>query len=114
MTATPSVPGALNITPVGNEIIGLAGAGPQGQQATVAQIAAGGSARQGTFVANGATPVVVANANVTANSVIVITVNGVAVSQGAQPTVTAKAAGVSFTVTATAGDTSTYNYIIFD
>lgn len=113
MSGVPSVPGAQNIVPVGNEIVAVAGVGPQNQQCTVAQIAGGGSARSGTFVANGATPVVVPNVNVTANSVVVFAVNA-AVSQGAAPTVTAKSAGVSFTVIGTAGDDSTYNYTILN
>jgi hypothetical protein len=112
MVATPAVPGALNVTPVGNEIVALAGAGPTWQQCTVAQIAGGGSAWQGTFVLNGSTAVVVPNVNVDANSVVLISLNTLGGTQGAAPTVTAKAAGVSFTVVGTAGDTSTYNYVI--
>jgi hypothetical protein len=112
MTATPSAPGTQNAAPlVGNEIVDIINGGPVRARATVAQVATGGSQQSGTFVANGATPVVVANANVTANSQILITVNA-ASSQGAQPTVTAKTPGVSFTVVGTAGDVSTYNYTV--
>lgn len=110
---TPSAPGTLSAAPlVGNELVDVITGGPQRATATVAEIAAGGSQQSGTFVANGATGVVVNNANVTANSVILFTLKTLGGTQGAQPTVTGKTAGVSFTVACTALDTSTYNYII--
>jgi hypothetical protein len=110
MTATPSVPGTLMVDPVGNEIVEIGGVGPQSQQCTVNQIASGGTANAGTFTANGATGVVVANANVTANTIVLIGINTIGGSQGAQPTVTTLTPGVSFTVVGTSGDTSKYNY----
>jgi hypothetical protein len=68
----------------------------------------------GTFTANGTTGVVVANANVTANSVIIWAFNGT----GGPPTtslyISAISAGVSFTIKNTAADTSHYNYIILN
>lgn len=69
----------------------------------------------GTFTANGATPVVVANVNVTANSVIAIglkTVGGT-VSPTA-PNVQTVTAGTGFTIAGVASDTSTYNYTIIN
>jgi hypothetical protein len=67
----------------------------------------------GTFVANGATPVVVANTNITANSVVVFglrTVGGTVSPNG--PAMVTVTAGTGFNAAATAGDTSTYNYLI--
>lgn len=69
---------------------------------------------QGTFVANGATPVTVADAAITANSAILIALKTVGGTVGAQPTVETKTAGTGFTVAATASDTSTYTYIVFN
>lgn len=68
--------------------------------------------REGTFVCNGATPVVVSNGNATANDVIAATLKSIGGSQGAQPVVTAISAATSFTIVCTAGDTSTYNYVM--
>lgn len=67
---------------------------------------------QGTFVCNGATPVVVANANLTANSQVLITLKTIGGTVGAVPAVTAVTAGTGFSTTGTASDTSTYNYLI--
>lgn len=68
----------------------------------------------GTFTINGATPVVVSNTNITANSSItwgLKTLGGTAapVFESA-----AQVAGTSFTVNSTAGNTSVYNYVIFN
>ena len=112
MTAQPIAPGALNVIPVGNELVEMAGVGPTTQQATVAQIAAGGSQQRGTVVMNGATPVVVANANMTANSVVLFGLKTVGGTVGAYPAVQTVTPGTGFTVAGTAGDTSTYNYSI--
>lgn len=67
----------------------------------------------GTFVANGATPVTVANANVTAGSNITITLKtvGGTVSPSV-PYIATITPGTGYTVTGTASDTSTYNYEI--
>ena len=67
--------------------------------------------KRGTFVANGATPVVVAFPGMTLTTVIVPSLNTVGGSQGALPVVTAIVAGTGFSVTCTAGDTSTYNWV---
>lgn len=66
----------------------------------------------GTFTLNGATPVVVANANITANSQIEYTFKTLGGTPGAYPAITAISVGTSFTITGTAGDTSIYNYAI--
>ncbi len=87
--------------------------------ASTITIAAGGRSAptsvSGTFAANGATPVAVSNVNVTANSSIVITLKtvGGTVSPSV-PYIATITAGTGFTVTGTASDTSTYNYLILN
>lgn len=66
----------------------------------------------GTFVLNGATPVVVAAPAVTANSSIIITLKTVGGTVGAQPSLVTITPGTGFHVTGTALDTSTYNYLV--
>lgn len=67
----------------------------------------------GTFIANGATPVTVADANVGANSCIVITLKTVGGTVSViPPTIPTITVGTGFTVAAQALDTSTYNYQI--
>ncbi len=66
----------------------------------------------GTFVANGATPVVVANTAVTADSIIVFTLKTVGGTVGAIPRCVTITPGTGFNVAGTASDTSTYNYRI--
>lgn len=64
-----------------------------------------------TGAANGATPVAVADAAVTANSIITLTINTLGGTvHGAF--VSAKTAGTGFSINSLAGDTSTYNYEI--
>lgn len=70
--------------------------------------------RVGTFVANGASAVTVANANVTANSMIFVSLNTVGGTVGAIPAVKTITAATGFTVAGTASDTSTYNYAIIE
>ena len=65
----------------------------------------------GSFVANGATAVTVADAGVTANSCINITLGTVGGTVGALPAIKTITPGTGFTVAATASDTSTYNYL---
>ena len=65
----------------------------------------------GTFVANGTSPVTVADPNITATSGIIpflVTVGG---TVGAIPVPQTKTAGTGFTVLGTASDTSTYGYL---
>lgn len=67
----------------------------------------------GTFVANGATPVTVANANVTAGSSITVTLKTVGGTVSPSlPYIATITPGTGFTITGTASDTSTYNYEI--
>lgn len=66
----------------------------------------------GTFVVNGVTPVTVANAAVTANSQILITLKTVGGTVGAIPHVATITPGTGFTIIGTASDSSTYNYTI--
>jgi hypothetical protein len=75
---------------------------------TVASIPAGG----GSFIANGVTPVTVADKRVTANSIIVFTLKTVGGTVGAIPAIQTITPGTGFTVAGTASDTSTYNYAI--
>lgn len=66
----------------------------------------------GTFTANGATPVTVANTAVTADSIIVFTLKTVGGTVGAIPRCVTITAGTGFNVNCTASDTSVYNYRI--
>lgn len=66
----------------------------------------------GTVTLNGATPVTVANTNVTANSLILFTLKTVGGTVGAAPVPQTVTPGTGFTVEGTAGDTSVYNFII--
>lgn len=71
------------------------------------------TSHRGTFTANGTTPVVVANTNVTANSVIVLTLKTVGGTVGnSAPAIKTITPTTGFTVTALASDTSVYNYAI--
>lgn len=66
---------------------------------------------QGTFVCNGSTPVVVADTNVTANSIIIATLKTIGGTVGAIPAVSSITPGTGFSMTGTASDSSTYNYL---
>lgn len=79
----------------------------------VASGASGTNRRSGTFTLNGATPVVVANTLVTANTHIFL---GVHTSAGTPAfcRVSARSAGVSFSVTGTASDTSVMSYLLVE
>lgn len=88
---------------------------------TVFQICLGGagsakgqylSASYGTFTANGATPVTVADVNATATSIILFGLVTVGGTVGAVPSVKTQTAGTGFTVGCTASDTSIYGYLI--
>lgn len=86
-------------------LIGTAGRG--------LQIKEGANARMGTLTLTGATPVVVANTSVTANTRIFLTANAAGGTPG-HFWVSARSAGVSFSVTGTAGDTSTVAYLLVE
>ncbi len=68
----------------------------------------------GTFTCNGATPVTVTAASVTANSIIIPTLKTVGGTVGAIPAVKTITVGVGFTIAGTASDTSVYNYAIIN
>lgn len=70
------------------------------------------SGQSGTFTCNGATPVTVTNANVTANSAIIVTLKTVGGTVGATPAVKTITPTTGFTIAGTASDTSVYNYTI--
>lgn len=78
------------------------------------QVKSGTNGKAGTFTANGASSVVVANTSVTANSVIIPTLKTVGGTPAGAPYVFAISPGVSFTMRAAAGDTSVYNYVILE
>ncbi len=66
----------------------------------------------GTFVCDGATPVVVGDTAVDAGSMILIALLTVGGTVGAIPAVQTITPGTGFTVAGTASDTSTYSYLI--
>lgn len=68
----------------------------------------------GTVTANGASAVVVANTNVTANSVVIFTLKTVGGTPAGAPFLSAVTAGTGFSVKAVAGDTSVYNYLVIN
>jgi hypothetical protein len=74
--------------------------------------ATGTPAFSGTFTANGSTAVTVTNANLLRTDNVIISLNTVGGTVGAQPVLSTITPGTGFTVVATAGDTSIYNYKI--
>lgn len=72
----------------------------------------GANGRTGTFVCNGATPVVVGNTSFAAGDVILISLETVGGTVGALPSVKTVTPATGFTVSGTASDTSTYRYIL--
>lgn len=68
--------------------------------------------KTGTFIANGATPVTVTDAAITAGSAVTITLKTVGGTVGALPRLVTVTPGTGFNVNCTASDTSTYNYEI--
>lgn len=101
----------MALTPVSNTGLGALGAIPlvPGGYGTPTQpflIAAIGS-----FIANSTSSVTVADAGVTANSIIIPTLGTVGGTVGAIPAVKTITPGTGFTIAASASDTSTYNYL---
>lgn len=80
--------------------------------ASVSQIANFLVKSTGTFTCNGATAVAVTDANVTANSQVLVTLKTVGGTVGAVPSVKTITAATGFTISGTASDTSVYNYAI--
>lgn len=80
---------------------------------TMVAIGQGFFPKNGTFVANGATPVTVSDARVTATSQIDVTLKTVGGTVDvARPNIVTITPGTGFNVVAAASDTSTYNYSI--
>lgn len=67
---------------------------------------------KGSFTANGASAVTVADTAVTADSIITFTLKTVGGTVGAYPAIKTITPSTGFTVAATASDTSVYNYQI--
>lgn len=68
----------------------------------------------GTFVAIGTTSISVANAAYKASQSVIITLNTVGGTVGALPHLLTATPGTGFTVSGTASDTSTYNYMLLN
>jgi|SRR5215472_8137935 len=108
----PEVTPLAGVKPVGSASIGALSAIP------ISPGGYGQSSHQfmtvsfGTVTLNGATPVTVANANVTPNSMIGFTLKTVGGTVGTSPTIETITPGTGFTVQGTAADTSQYNYLI--
>lgn len=100
------------ITPIANTPIGALSAIETVPGGFGASVQGGLICSQGTVTVNGTSPQTVANANVTANSQIIITLKTVGGTVGALPAISTITPGTGFTVVATAADTSTYNYLI--
>lgn len=102
--ALAQVPGTQRITSLlGTFSLPINTSGPQ--SSTVQLLGA-------TATCNGATPVTVANTNVTADSTVLFTLKTVGGTVGAVPSVKTKTAATGFTFACTASDTSIYNYLI--
>ena len=86
-----------------------AGVSAETTRAEAAEAACSQNVKQGTVQLNGATPVAVACASITANNFVVLTLTTVAGTQGKLPAVTVTPS-TGFSVVGTASDTSTYTY----
>lgn len=69
-----------------------------------------GATPAGSFTANGATAVVVANTAFTANTPVLFTVKTIGGTPAGAPYISSVTPGTGFSVKAAAGDTSVYNY----
>jgi hypothetical protein len=86
---------------------------PPEQAKLVAGLVGGNTPLQGTFTMNGATPVVVANANLQAGDMVQFMLRTPGGTVGAYPSIKTRTNGTGFTVAGTASDTSVYEYRIF-
>jgi hypothetical protein len=105
----------FNLTPQGSTVAvnALLLTGATGQKRV--QVTGGLSIDQaGTFIATGATAVTIAATGVTANSVVICSVNTAGGTVGNAPHVGMITPGTNFTMIANALDTSTYNYVIIN
>ena len=69
-----------------------------------------GAIAKGTVTLNGATPVVVVDADFTATTPVNFTLKTVGGTVGAHPSIKTVTPGTGFTVAGTASDTSVFNY----
>lgn len=113
--STQNTSDQITLANIGTDLAALAAA----ENATAATVAAGSGAlatHTGTVTLNGATGVAVANANVTANSQILLTLKTAHTPGGTTPTagpyLSSITPGTGFTVIGTAGDVSVFNYMI--
>jgi len=103
MAPLPYYPTGSNIVTPPNGFVQV-DSGPQVAQFRLAS---------GTVTVTGTTAVLVSQPAVTASSVVLFTLKTAGGTVGAAPTLNAPAtAGASFGVVASAGDTSTYNYLV--
>lgn len=79
---------------------------------TMVGVAQGYFPHSGIFTITGATPVTVADTNITTASIVTFTLKNVGGTVGAYPSVKTITTGVGFTVAATTADVSVYNYTI--
>jgi hypothetical protein len=113
-----TVTGASNVTITGQAIVPANSwveyivTQTSGTAITFTAIRSGFFPNTGTVTANGVTPVVVSNANVTAGSVIVLTYKSGTQGATAAAYVEAITAGTSFSIKSIAGDSAVYNYTI--
>jgi hypothetical protein len=73
-----------------------------------------GGRATGTLTANNGSTVVISNSNVTANSIILLTVKTPTGANAGQAYVVSKTASTGFSIVSGAADTSVYNYIILN
>jgi hypothetical protein len=78
------------------------------------QIKSGSNARMGTAVLTGATPVVISNTTVTANTYVFMSIQSVGGTVTTPSFVTALSPGVSFSIAAGAADTSTVAWLLIE
>lgn len=79
----------------------------------VAGAVGGIDALRGEFTLNGATNVVVNNANLAVGDVVVWSLRTVGGTVGTHPVMKTRTNGTGFEVAGTAADTSVYSYVIF-
>lgn len=89
---------------------GVGGTGGSYGSLTAIMTALAATLHTGTIIANGATAVVKADANVTASTVIIFTLKTVGGTPAGAPYCSAITPTTGFSMKAAAGDTSTYNY----
>lgn len=113
-----TIAGGLNVTLTGQTVIPANSwveylvTATSATAVSMVAVAAGYFPTTGTLTLNGATPVTVANAAVTAGSNILVTLKTVGGTVGVYPHIATITPGTGFTIVGTALDTSVYNYEI--